>query len=157
MPCLALRRRIHDEGIGFIRLPHEVVETIDDEEARITSHVGARGLYVVARLPGVRAAGLLTAHVGAFERMRHAAKLEVMVDPAHRGQGVGRALLEACCAWADAEPSVEKLSLSVFADNAPALALYRSLGFLEEGRRPREYRLADGSYRDDVLMYRFCD
>ena len=30
--------------------------------------------------------------------------------------------------------------------------LEKKFGFQEEGRRIREYRLADGSYRDDILM-----
>ena len=47
---------------------------------------------------------------------------------------------------------LEKLSLAVYAHNLPALSLYRALGFQEEGRRVGEYRFADGSLRDDVLM-----
>ena len=50
---------------------------------------------------------------------------------------------------------MEKLSLSVFSDNDRAIALYEASGFGIEGRREREYRLADGSYRGDVLMSRF--
>jgi RimJ/RimL family protein N-acetyltransferase len=42
----------------------------------------------------------------------------------------------------------------VFAHNARAVALYRKFGFEEEGRRLREYRFADGSWRDDILMAR---
>jgi ribosomal protein S18 acetylase RimI-like enzyme len=137
-------------------LPHEFNLTVDEVETRIARRIGSQGLYLVARLPKGRVAGLVTATVGGLERMQHAAKLEVLVDANCRGQGIGRALMEACCAWADAEPSIEKLSLSVFADNEPAIGLYQSLGFLEEGRRLREYRMSDGSYRDDVLMYRFC-
>ena len=42
----------------------------------------------------------------------------------------------------------------MFADNTRAVELYRRLGFEEEGRRVREYKLADGTYRDDLLLYR---
>jgi ribosomal protein S18 acetylase RimI-like enzyme len=49
---------------------------------------------------------------------------------------------------------LQKLSLAVFADNSPAIGLYRSLGFIEEGRRIGEYREEDGRLRDDLIMAR---
>ena len=160
---MALRRRILEEGGGFITLPHELTKELGDEEALILGCRGEAGIYLVARVrpdatfrgPSTRVAGLLVATTGVLTRMRHAAKLEVMVDPAWRRHGIGRALMEGCIAWAEQAPGVEKLSLSVFADNEAAIALYRSLGFAEEGRRLREYKEPDGSYRDDVLMCRF--
>ena len=78
-----------------------------------------------------------------------------MVGQAHRGEGIGRALLAAAIAWATETEAVEKLSLSVFSDNVRAIALYEAAGFVVEGRREREYRMSDGSYRGDVLMSRF--
>ena len=36
-----------------------------------------------------------------------------------------------------------KLSVSVFAHNAAAIALYRKHGFIEEGRRVRQFRRAE--------------
>jgi ribosomal protein S18 acetylase RimI-like enzyme len=54
-------------------------------------------------------------------------ELTIGVEPGHRGEGVGRALLEALCDSAH-EPGYPALSLSVELDN-PALRLYESLGF----------------------------
>jgi RimJ/RimL family protein N-acetyltransferase len=45
--------------------------------------------------------------------------------------------------------------LAVFATNARAIGLYRKLGFVEEGRRPREVKFGADQYVDDILMYRF--
>lgn len=56
--------------------------------------------------------------------------------------------------WAEEDPIVEKLALAVFATNLPAFALYRKNGFVEEGRRIKEVKLADGRYVDDILMYK---
>jgi len=144
-------------------MPQELATTVADEEAVMAGCTGSTGVYLIARIrpdaetqgPAKRVAGMVVARVGTLARMRHAAKLEVMVDPAHRRQGLGRALMEGCIAWAEAAVGVEKLSLSVFADNEAALALYRDLGFEEEGRRLREYKDLDGAYRDDVLMHRW--
>ena len=154
-----------EEGGGFITLASELTTTVAYEEALIQACTGSTGVFLVARVredadtpgPSMRVAGLVVARVGSLARMRHAAKLEVMVHPAHRQRGLGRQLMEGCIAWAEQAEGVEKLSLNVFADNEAAIGLYRSLGFQEEGRRPREYRDPDGRYRDDVLMYRFVD
>ena len=68
-----------------------------------------------------------------------------------RGRGVGSALLAAAIEWAR-ERGLHKLSLGVFAHNAPAIALYRKFGFVEEGRRLKHYRRASGELWDAVDM-----
>ncbi len=68
-----------------------------------------------------------------------------------RGRGVGTALLAAAIDWAR-EQGLHKLSLSVFPHNAAAIALYRKFGFVEEGRRRKQYRRASGELWDSVDM-----
>lgn len=73
--------------------------------------------------------------------------LTLAVDPAVRRRGLGRALLadfEAGCGAA-------RLFLEVAADNAAAIALYRSAGWGEIGRRPGYYARGQGAV-DAVLM-----
>jgi len=67
-----------------------------------------------------------------------------------RGKGIGRRLIEATIAGAKAV-GLEKIELSVYASNKPAIALYRRVGFREEGRRLRG-RLVDGIYDDVFIM-----
>ena len=81
---------------------------------------------------------------------RHVADLGLMVAAAHRRQGIGRALLQRTVDWARAN-SVAKLELHVFAHNAPAIALYESFGFVQEGYRRRHYRRGE-EYLDAILM-----
>ena len=75
--------------------------------------------------------------------------LTVCVHPGCRGRGLARALI------GDALPRLGSpvLFLEVAEDNAPAIALYRSLGFAEFGRRPGYYR-REGSRADALLMER---
>ncbi len=68
-----------------------------------------------------------------------------------RGRGIGTMLLAAAVAGAR-ERGLHKVSLSVFAHNAAALALYRKLGFVEEGRRAKQYRRASGELWDVIDM-----
>ena len=42
----------------------------------------------------------------------------------------------------------------MFAHNAAGIALYRKCGFVEEGRRVRQYRRASGELWDTIVMGR---
>ena len=74
----------------------------------------------------------------------------VYVDREHRGQGVGRRLMEALVAGADAA-GLWTIQTSVFPENEASLALHRSAGFREVGIRERLGQL-DGAWRDVVLL-----
>lgn len=96
--------------------------------------------------PGtVRLAGL-----AAFQLAGGEASLDTLtVDPALRRQGVGRALLN-CALRALAAEGAGCCFLEVREGNAPALALYQSLGFAAVGRRRNFYRTPD----EDALVLR---
>ncbi len=72
--------------------------------------------------------------------------LTLAVDKQARGQGLGRALATALLASLRAA-GAHRVSLEVRSSNAPARALYASLGFAPERTRPRYYR--DG---EDALV-----
>jgi RimJ/RimL family protein N-acetyltransferase len=78
--------------------------------------------------------------------------LGMWVLPEWRGRGGGRMLAAAAIAARPAE--VHKIELEVFVDNEPAIALYRSLGFEQEGVRRDHYRREDGSLRTALVMAR---
>ncbi len=56
---------------------------------------------------------------------------ELVVDEAARGQGAGRALIQAAIEWAKAQACSE-VEVSTGMDNTAAQALYRRLGFGDE-------------------------
>lgn len=68
-----------------------------------------------------------------------------------RGRGVGSALVAAAIEWAR-EHGLHKLCLSVFPHNAAAIALYCKHGFVEEGRRVKQYRRESGELWDAIEM-----
>ena len=59
---------------------------------------------------------------------------QMWVVPARRRQGVGRALLDAAVAWARAA-GAQAVALDVTCDNADAVGLYESVGFMPTGAR----------------------
>lgn len=77
------------------------------------------------------------------------AELEnIAVQPDARCQGIGRMLCRQVIDWSRSR-AAHALELEVRASSAAALALYRSLGFAEQGRRRSYYR---DPTEDAVLM-----
>jgi GNAT superfamily N-acetyltransferase len=75
------------------------------------------------------------------------------VAVAWQGQGVGSRLLAAVLDLADNWMNVQRVELSVYADNEAAIALYRKFGFDTEGLF-REYAVRDGALVDALSMAR---
>ena len=78
-------------------------------------------------------------------------EIGMMVAAGWRGRGVGTVLVAAAIEWARAR-GLHKLTLSVFPQNAAAIALYRKFGFTEEGRRIRHMRRDNGELWDLIEM-----
>ena len=80
----------------------------------------------------------------------HVGTLGMGVLKEWRGTGIGRKLIGECLEMARAM-GLEKVELTVYADNTAAIRLYESVGFRHEGRRPASRKL-DGVYQDEILM-----
>jgi [ribosomal protein S18]-alanine N-acetyltransferase len=79
--------------------------------------------------------------------------LTIALDPETRGRGLAKPLLAAHTQGVR-RAGGEVLFLEVAEDNAPALALYRGLGFREIGRRKAYYPAEKGGKRRDALSMR---
>jgi ribosomal-protein-alanine N-acetyltransferase len=77
--------------------------------------------------------------------------LTLATAPDARRQGMARALLVDAAAAA-ARQQVTAMFLEVAEDNRAALALYRGLGFVSNGRRPRYYRRSNADWVDAVML-----
>ncbi len=64
----------------------------------------------------------------AFIPRRYTYLMDLVVDPEHRGRGIGRALMGAVKEWAKSR-NAEFIELGVLAQNEGAVRLYESLGF----------------------------
>jgi len=81
----------------------------------------------------------------------HVGELRLVVDPEHRGRGLGRdlarwALLQAI------ECGLTKLVVEVVADQEGAVTMFQALGFQAEGLLRDHVRDRDGDLRDLVLL-----
>lgn len=77
--------------------------------------------------------------------------LTFAVDPARRGAGVGRALLDRHLENLE-RGGARLVFLEVSDDNAAALKLYARAGFKEIGRRENYYQRANGERRAAIAM-----
>ena len=108
---------------------------------------GKRGVSLVAELDG-SVVGQVTCERSSRTVTMHSADLGITVRSDARGIGVGRALMLALEEWAR-EFGVDRITLGVFEGNDPAIGLYRSLGYVEEGVERGAVRFPDGDV--DVL------
>jgi RimJ/RimL family protein N-acetyltransferase len=76
--------------------------------------------------------------------------LTIAVSPAGQGRGIGRRLFEALLG--ELAHDITRVELFVRPSNIRAQALYRSLGFVEEGRLRARINDAAGVPEDDIIM-----
>lgn len=119
---------------------------------RITDWAAAAGnLIVIAERDGAFL-GECSLKSPDRRRLAHHCEIGMGMPPAARGLGVGRAVLSAALDWAADHPLIEKVYLGVVPENAPAVALYESLGFRPEGRQVGYIKHADGRRFDCLIM-----
>jgi phosphinothricin acetyltransferase len=80
------------------------------------------------------------------------AAVSVYVAKAARGRGVGKALLHALVEGSESQ-GFWTLEAGIFPENAASIALHKSCGFREVGRRERIGQM-DGIWRDTLLLER---
>ncbi len=145
-----------DEPIVYSNLMQMPYASEERQRTRIADSLlpGQTDLLLVAERDG-RIVGSAGKHPagGPALRRRHAVMIGLSVVADAQGQGVGTALMQAMCDYADRWLGLLRLELTVYVDNARAVSLYRKFGFEIEGRH-RGYALRDGRYVDAFAMAR---
>jgi RimJ/RimL family protein N-acetyltransferase len=140
------------ESDHLLTTPEEFKYTVEQEEGLIRDHLeNADKLLIVPELEG-KIAGMLSFSAGHRRRIAHQGELGVSLRANCRGQGVGRFLVEELLKWAKNNPRLETVRLRVHAKNIDAVALYKKMGFREEGRELKGAKFGPGQYDDVILM-----
>jgi len=139
---------ILDEGLDVIHPPRLTVEE-EEEELRRCEENG-RSFFLLA-LRGDRVLGLLNLAAGGRPFSRHAGNMGISVLEDARGAGLGTRLMEEmeriCRGW----PDFCRIELEVHERNKAAHALYKRLGYVEEGVK-RKSANTTGTPEDTILM-----
>ncbi|WP_176222123.1 GNAT family N-acetyltransferase [Tuberibacillus sp. Marseille-P3662] len=150
----AIRQAIVAEGFYMVSQPEEYHSTIEKEAERIQSLTTRKGKALFVAEVGGQVMGLANIDNGTKQRRAHVGVLGILVKAGWRESGVGKALMNTVLEWAKHDPLIEKVALAVFANNTRAIRLYEKLGFIEEGRRVGEMKVA-GAYIDEIMMYQW--
>ncbi|HET6562941.1 MAG TPA: GNAT family N-acetyltransferase [Marmoricola sp.] len=86
----------------------------------------------------------------------HVGHLHLVVEPAHRGRGLARALARAALAAA-VQLQVTKLVVEVVADQEPTVAMFAGLGFEPEGLFKDQVQPPDGGCHDLLVLSHFVE
>ena len=132
---------------GTLRLPHQ---TPDATRKMIENNAPGNVMLVVEQEGRIIGNGGLDRSPG---RRAHAAGLGMGVHDDYRGRGIGARLLRELLAMADDWLNLKRIELTVYTDNAPAIALYERSGFAIEGTH-RAYAFRAGSFVDAYAMAR---
>jgi len=135
--------------------PQEFKFTQAQEEEMIKEHAERADALLMVATAGCKVVGLMNFSCNRKLKINHWGELGISVLPAYHKNGIGKAMLGALITWAAEISQIEKLCLNVFHTNAPAIRLYKSLGFIAEGRQKKAVRQPDGSYVDMITMSYF--
>ncbi len=111
------------------------------------------GFYSLVACADGEVVGQAGLHTSSRPRQRHVGDIGIAVRDDWQGRGVGGRLMHALIELADGWLNLTRLELTVFSDNARAIALYEKFGFAHEGTH-RQHSFRDGVYVDTYTMAR---
>ena len=138
-----------DYGLSY---PEEMIFSIDEEESFITHYSTDPKSLMLSVFAGDRLVGnAILSCVMDRQKTFHRATFGIAILKSEWGQGLGKKIVSELIQAAK-QAGYEILELEVASANAPAINLYRQLGFRVYGERPRSLKRKDGSYYNELLM-----
>ncbi|MFC0275025.1 GNAT family N-acetyltransferase [Metabacillus herbersteinensis] len=151
---LDIQREVINEKDYFIAVSEEFNKTVEEHQEWIRNIIEhERETMFVAEMNG-KVVGWIVFRSQERKRMHHTGSIAIMLQKDYRNKGIGKLLINEILSWAARHPVIEKVSLGTFSTNSRAIELYNNLGFVEEGRKVKEFKISEDKYVDDVLMYK---
>lgn len=134
---------------------NEFNQTVESQTKWIESFRNNESKFALVAVHDQEVVALLDFSTSNRERLKHSGAFGVSVLPEFQNNGIARTLIEFLLEWANHNSQIEKVILKVGSNNPKAIRLYKSLGFIEEGRMIKEIKLEDGTYVDTIVMAQF--
>ena len=152
---LELMRTVAGETTNLVLEPGEITTTVEREREILRANCEAdRSLVLLAFVEGKLAGTCNFGPAGKRNRTLHRCAAAVSVCRASWGLGIGTALLGEVLDAAKAA-GYEQMELEVVSTNAPAVGLYKKLGFQVMGTMPHTMKYRDGTYEDFLFMVKY--
>jgi RimJ/RimL family protein N-acetyltransferase len=149
---LATMREVIRNNPHLLTQIEEFTYTAEQENEMIQKYSDHLDQVIIVPEVEGKIVGMFDFRAGTKKRDAHTGEFGVSLLPQFQGQGIGTFVMETFLDWAKSNPRIEIVRLRVFAANTPAIALYRKLGFVEEGREVRGIKLGPSHYDDVVHM-----
>lgn len=159
---IVIRRATIEDANALSRLAGELADegvdtisgqriTVAQEHTYLQETNAKERAFVLVAADGPRIVGHL--HLAAEEKphYRHAGRLGMAVARPYRRMGIGRRPLETAIAETKIWPGFCRIELIVAPWNEPAITLYRSMGFVQEGLLRKRAKLRAAPH-DMILM-----
>lgn len=132
--------------------PEEMDFSVQDEEKFIENYAEDKGSIMITAFDGDRLVGNASLScVMDKKKTLHRATFGIAILKSDWGQGLAKKILTELIAFAK-QAGYERLELEVASANTSAVSLYKKLGFVVYGERPRSLKLKNGEYYDELLM-----
>jgi len=129
-------------------------QSVEELQAWLANIACARRIELVGAIGGkaIGFAGLFVMGDG----LGHSGWILLGVNEAHQARGVGARLLHVLMASGSIVIGLRRIQLTVFADNDPAIRLYRRFGFETEGRHRNFLQRPEG-FVDSLTLAKIYD
>ncbi|WP_170289344.1 GNAT family N-acetyltransferase [Metabacillus lacus] len=147
---MSIAEEILKEGLGITSI-EEFHHSMKSEREWIKSYISNQQskLFLVA-VHEKKVIGFLNFDGGEKLKTKHQGSFGISITSAWRNKGVGKQLIADLLQWCRENPEIEKVRLEVLGANTPAIALYKKLGFREEGRLIDQIK--SGTHYDDLIL-----
>ena len=138
----------------LLRYPDEVNFTLESEKEILGRLLDDPYVIMMAAIVDGKVAGNGSVNgIGDKRKIRHRCSMAIALYEEYWGLGIGTAMIDYMTELAG-KVGWHQMDLEVVAENVQAQALYKKCGFIESGRRHNALLFDDGTYHDEILMYK---